>query len=167
MLRRHADGVPEASAREGACATAAQPRPGSLAPSFRTMRNPGPSMTPKRIGLIGFDGVTALHLVGPGEAFCAAALDDGYGGRIPCYEVCTIGVGSRKFRSESGVQFQAQASLADAPDCDTIIVAGGLGIREGEVSDEIATALLRRASDTRRIATVCTGLYGLAPTGLL
>lgn len=124
-------------------------------------------MTPKRIGLIGFDGVTALHLVGPAEAFCAAALDDGYGGRIPCYEVCMIGVSSHQVRAESGMQFEAQATLSDAPDCDTIIVAGGLGIRQPAVSEEIANSLLKRAAQTRRMASVCTGIYGLAPTGLL
>ncbi len=124
-------------------------------------------MTPKRIGLIGFDRVTALHLVGPAEAFCAATLDDGYGGRIPCYEVCTIGVPSEHFCAESGVEFQAQANLLSAPDCDTMIIAGGAGIRSPEIGDEIARRLLQRAPDTRRMASVCTGLYGLAPTGLL
>lgn len=123
-------------------------------------------MTPKRIGLIGFDGVTALHLVGPAEAFCAAALDDGYGGRIACYEVCTIGVHSHQFRAESGVQFYAQANLSDAPECDTIIVAGGAGIRQPGVAEQIARSLVVRAA-TRRIASVCTGIYALAATGLL
>ena len=33
-------------------------------------------MTPKRIGFVGFDGVTASHLVGPADTFSAAALDD-------------------------------------------------------------------------------------------
>lgn len=126
-----------------------------------------PNMTPKRIGLIGFNRVTALHLVGPAEAFGAAALDDGYGGRIPCYEVLTVGVPSHRFRAESGVEFQAQTNFADAPEFDTIIVAGGMGIRENHIGEEIATQLLRRVSETRRFASVCTGLYGLAPTGLL
>ena len=124
-------------------------------------------MTSKRIGLVGFDRVTALHLVGPAEVFTAATLDDGYGGRIPCYEVFTIGVHSHQFRADSGVIFQAQADLSNAPDCDTIIVAGGIGIRQPEIAEEISRRLLQRAFETRRMASVCTGLYGLAPTGLL
>ncbi len=126
-----------------------------------------PNMTPKLIGLIGFDRVTALHLVGPAEAFGAATLDDGYGGRIPCYEVLTVGVPSDRFRAESGVEFQAQTNFADAPEFDTIIVAGGMGIRENGIGEEISRQLLRRVSTTRRLASVCTGLYGVAPTGLL
>jgi transcriptional regulator GlxA family with amidase domain len=124
-------------------------------------------MQPKRVGIIGFDQVTALHLVGPAEAFCAAALDNGYGGRIPCYEVCTVGVGSDRFQAESGFEFQAQASLSNPTEFDTIIVAGGSGIRKPGVSEQISSHLLRCASDTRRIGTVCSGLYGLAPTGLV
>ena len=124
-------------------------------------------MTPKRVGIIGFDRVTALHVIAPAEAFRAAALDNGYGGRIPCYEVCIIGAGSEKFHTDSGLEVQAQTTLEKVEELDTIIVAGGPGIRETKVSQAIATFLLRRVSDCRRIGTVCSGLYALASTGLL
>ncbi len=122
---------------------------------------------PIRIGLVGFDGVTALHLVGPADAFVAAALDDGYGNRIPCYEVHTIGVFSDRFRAEGGLMFEARATLSAAPILDTIVIAGGRGIRRPEVSDKVAAWILKRVNDTRRIGAVCTGIYGVAPTGLL
>jgi hypothetical protein len=38
-------------------------------------------MTPKRIGFVGFDRITGLHLVGPADVFATAALEDGNGGR--------------------------------------------------------------------------------------
>ncbi len=122
---------------------------------------------PIRVGLVGFDEVTALHLVGPAGAFAAAALDDGYGNRIPCYTVHTIGVFSDRFRAEDGLVFEAQATLSAAPVLDTIVIAGGRGIRRPEVSDKVATWILKRVNDTRRIGAVCTGVYGVAPTGLL
>ena len=124
-------------------------------------------MKPKRIGLVGFEGVTALHLVGAAEAFTAAALDDGYGNRIACYEVWTLGADCERFHSESGVLLTARTTLAAAPDFDTIIVAGGSGIRKRGVADAIATWLLQRAGTTRRIGAACAGIYALAPTGLL
>ena len=124
-------------------------------------------MTPKRIGLVGFDGVTALHLVGAADAFSAAMLDDGYGGRIACYEVCTLGVSSERFQADSGVAFTANATLAAAPELDTIIVAGGSGIRSNGADQAIARWLLERAPTTRRIGVACSGIYGVAPTGLL
>jgi transcriptional regulator GlxA family with amidase domain len=116
---------------------------------------------------VGFDEVTALHLVGPADAFVAAALDDGYGNRIPCYEVHTIGVFSDRFRAEDGLMFEAQATLSAAPVLDTVVIAGGRGIRRPEVSDKVAAWILKRVNDTRRIGAVCTGVYGVAPTGLL
>jgi len=122
---------------------------------------------PKSIGLVGFDEVTALHLVGPVDTFLAAALDDGYGNRIPCYEVHTIGVFSDRFRAENGLLFEAQATLSAAPVLDTIIIAGGRGIQRPEVADKIAAWILKRVNDTERIGAVCTGIYGVAPTGLL
>jgi transcriptional regulator GlxA family with amidase domain len=122
---------------------------------------------PIRVGLVGFDEVTALHLVGPADAFVGAALDDGYGNRIPCYEVHTIGVFSDRFRAEDGLMFEAEETLSSAPVLDTIIVAGGNGIRRSEVSHEVAAWILKRVNDTRRIGAVCTGIYGVAPTGLL
>ena len=122
---------------------------------------------PIRVGLVGFDEVTALHLVGPADAFVAAALDDGYGNRIPCYEVQTLGVFSDWFRAEDGLMFEAQATLSAAPILDTIVIAGGRGIQRPEISDKVATWILERVNDTRRIGAICTGIYGVAPTGLL
>ena len=124
-------------------------------------------MKPKRIGLVGFEGVTALHMVGAGDAFSAATLDDGYGGRIPCYDVWTLGVGALRFHAESGVAFTARATLDDAPEFDTILVAGGSGIRQCGVDAEITGWLLDNAATTRRIAVACSGIYGVAPSGLL
>src|SRR5207248_5456940 len=110
---------------------------------------------------------TGLHLVGPADAFVAAALGDGYGNRIPCYEIHTIGVFSDRFRAEDGLMLEARETLSTAPVLDTIIVAGGRGIRRPEVSDKVAAWILKRVNDTRRIGAVCTGIYGIAPTGLL
>ncbi len=125
------------------------------------------NLAPKQIGLVGFENVTASHLAGPGDAFAAAALDNGYGSRIPLYEVWTVGVTGAAFAAESGTIFKPQKTLRNAPAFDTIIVAGGSGLREPAVCGSIVEWLQKRAPQTRRIATVCTGIYGLAPTGLL
>src|SRR6202011_6383635 len=107
------------------------------------------------------------HLVAPSDAFGAAALDDGYGNRIPWYEVGTIGVTSDRFRTEGGLSLAAETTLNSAPELDTIIVAGGSGILRSEINGRVATWILKRANNTRRIGAVCTGVYGVAATGLL
>ncbi|MEP7248871.1 MAG: DJ-1/PfpI family protein [Spartobacteria bacterium] len=124
-------------------------------------------MRAKEIGLIGFDGVTASHLTAPADVFAAAALDDGFGGRLPCYRVRTIGLTNRPFAAECGMLFRPHHSFATAPPLDTIIVAGGSGLRRAATCDQVAEWISSCTAETARIAAICTGIYALAPTGLL
>jgi hypothetical protein len=62
-------------------------------------------MRAKEIGFIGFDGVIASRLTGPADAFTAAVLEDGFGGRIPCYRIWTIGLTTASFVIDSGMIF--------------------------------------------------------------
>jgi transcriptional regulator GlxA family with amidase domain len=124
-------------------------------------------MNPKRIGFLGFEGVTSSHLVGPADTFAAAGLDGGYGNRIPCYQICTIGLTPEPFCAESGVIFKPEEALQTAPDLDTVVVPGGEGLRRAAINEKISNWILAGANRSRRIAAICTGIYGLAPTGLL
>jgi transcriptional regulator GlxA family with amidase domain len=65
------------------------------------------------------------------------------------------------------VAFTGEADLQHAGEFDTVVIAGGSGIQCGNVAQTIADWILDRAGSFRRIGTVCTGIYGLAPTGLL
>jgi transcriptional regulator GlxA family with amidase domain len=120
----------------------------------------------KRVGLLLFDGITALDLAGPMEAFAAARIpaDDS---ERKCYEVLTIGLTKHEVKSESGLILKPSATLADCPRLDTLIIPGGQGLRVGRINRLLANWIRQRAATTRRIASVCTGIYGLAPTGLL
>src|SRR4029453_3528107 len=124
-------------------------------------------MNPKRIGFLGFDGVTASHLVAPADTFAAAALDGGYGNRIRCYQICTIGLTPEPFRSGWGMVFKPEETLQTAPELDTVIVPGGDGLRHAAINEKISDWILARANRSRRIAAICTGIYFLAPTRLL
>jgi transcriptional regulator GlxA family with amidase domain len=123
-------------------------------------------MKPKTIGLLGFDGVMALDLIGPSDAF-ASAIDDSNGQPSSCYEVVVIGLTNKPFVSESGVIFRPHKTILNAPALDTLIIPGGKGLREPETQRKVAEWVGNRIKKIRRIATVCTGIYGLAPTGVL
>ena len=117
----------------------------------------------KRICILGFDGVTALDLVGPLEVFATANARAQTG---KPYTVTVITVGGQKIRSESGLEFlPTPGSLAQS--FDTIIVPGGAGLREPRTVAAVSAWVKKRAAKTRRVASVCTGIYGLAATGLL
>jgi len=124
-------------------------------------------MLAKRIGFLGFEGVTASHLTAPADTFAIATLDSGYGNRIPCYQIYTIGFTSEPFRSGSGIIFRPDETVETAPELDTIVVPGGNGLRQAEAGERIADWILTCANRTRRIVAISTGIYGLAPTGLL
>jgi transcriptional regulator GlxA family with amidase domain len=124
-------------------------------------------MKPLRVGLIGYDGVQALDIIGPSDAFTIAEIESDNGQRRPCYEVIILGITNKPFRAESGISFQPHTTLRNAPTLDTLIIPGGRGARIGKPGNLMAKWISSRAKRIRRIASVCTGVYALAPTGLL
>src|SRR5262245_60233635 len=116
----------------------------------------------RRIGFLGFDDVVALDLIGPMEAFSMAG--DVAEGPSP-YELVLIGITSRPFRTTSGVCMMPQVALDRAPTLDTLLVPGGSGLRTPAVARRLTRWLRRSSGRIRRVASVCTGLYGLAPSG--
>jgi transcriptional regulator GlxA family with amidase domain len=124
-------------------------------------------MAPLRIGFLGYEQANALDLVGPAEAFASALCQRGQGKLGRCYEIFIIGLNRRSFVTESGIVFQPTAKIDNAPKLDTLIIPGGCGLRLPEVGRRVAKWIIERANETRRIASVCTGIYGLAATGLL
>jgi transcriptional regulator GlxA family with amidase domain len=124
-------------------------------------------MKPLRVGFLGFDNVMALDLVGPIDAFTSAAVEESNGQTTNCYEIVIIGLTRHPFVSESGVVFKPHKTIANAPALDTLIIPGGRGLRVADTQRKAAEWISSRSAKTRRIATVCTGTYALAATGLL
>lgn len=124
-------------------------------------------MNKVRVGILGYDGVAAINVVGPLEAFSNAFYLTGQSQQSPCYEVLIIGCASEKFVTDTGVTFTAQPWDADQTPLDTIIVPGGRGMRNDEAVRQVGDWIVKHARESRRIASVCTGVYGLASTGLL
>ena len=122
-------------------------------------------MSRVRIGILGYDGVAAINVVGPLEAFSSALRSDGE--RSPCYDVILVGCYRDRFLTDTGITFHAQPSSGRPQEFDTIIVPGGRGIHCQNVVRRVAAWVSETAPRTRRIASVCTGVYGVAATGLL
>lgn len=119
---------------------------------------------PKRIGFLIFEGITALDVAGPMEAFATARVPLS---KTPCYQLTTVGVTKRAVASESGLVLKPQTSMAECPRLDTLVIPGGRGLRASRTNALVTDWIRSRAQTIRRIASVCTGIYGLAPTGLL
>ena len=124
-------------------------------------------MKPLRIGIVGFEQVDALDLVGPAEAFANAQTQDAKGHAVAAYEVIILGLTNAHFATESGIVLQPRTTLRAAPRLDTIIIPGGAGLRRPEINRTVARWIEGQAEKARRIVSICTGIYALAPTGLL
>jgi transcriptional regulator GlxA family with amidase domain len=119
----------------------------------------------RRIGFVGFRHAVALDIVGPMEAFSLASeIEPGPG---PRYRCLVLGLNRRPFMTGSGLVIRPDCPLADAPKLDTLVIPGGAGLRDPKINGQIAVWLRASAHGIRRIASVCTGIYALAPTGLL
>ena len=125
------------------------------------------TMSPKHIVIIGYEGITSLDLSGPLEAFSNAYVEDLSGNRQPCYKVTIAALGAKTFRSESGLLMTARCFLSSLRHLDTLVVPGGGGMRTTAANLKLANWISRRGNGIRRIASVCTGIFGVAPTGLL
>jgi transcriptional regulator GlxA family with amidase domain len=124
-------------------------------------------MNPKHIVILGYNGIMGLDLVGPMEAFGTAQMKSSKGAWEPCYRVTIAALDSKTFRSEFGLLLSAEKTLASVRDADTLIVPGGSGLRQGDGPRKLSAWLHKSAGSLRRIASICTGIYGLAPSGLL
>jgi transcriptional regulator GlxA family with amidase domain len=124
-------------------------------------------MSPRQVAIVGFEDMMSLDLTGPLEAFTSARIESRSGRHEPCYKVTIAALGAKSFRSESGLRMTASCSLSSLRQVDTLIIPGGRSMRDPAINAKLADWISRSVREIRRVATVCTGAYGLAATGLL
>ncbi|MEP7071234.1 MAG: AraC family transcriptional regulator [Verrucomicrobiota bacterium] len=114
----------------------------------------------QRVAIIGYDGVAAINIAGPLEVFSLAQRFDGY-------EILTLACKGRAFVTDSNLRITADGELSDTTEVDTLIIPGGSGIFVDETRVIIAEWLAEYGPRVRRVASICTGVYALAESGLL
>jgi transcriptional regulator GlxA family with amidase domain len=87
-------------------------------------------MGTRRIGILGYEHVTALDIAGPADVFATASgLSPSPSGE-PAYEVVLIGPTPRPFSSDAGLVLTPAKSFKTAPALDTLIIPGGHLLRD-------------------------------------
>src|SRR5439155_8503972 len=94
------------------------------------------AMKPLRVGFLGFNGVMALDLVGPIDAFTTAGIDEADGRAGSLYETVIIGLSNKPFRSESGIAFNPDKTIANATHLDKLMIPGGVGFRDLDTQEQ-------------------------------
>lgn len=113
------------------------------------------SQPPVRVGIVLFDGVEIIDFAGPYEVFGNA----GFG-------VTTLSPDGKPVTTEMGLKVTPDASLADAPAFDVILMPGG-DVGQAEQDPRILDFLRRQTGAGRELLSVCTGAFVLASAGLL
>lgn len=116
------------------------------------------------IGIIVFDGVLTSEVIGPAEVFATAGARGDFGGA----KILLIGVESQPtVLTEEGIRLSVDATIADDPAVDVLIVPGGNDM-DALLEDESLDAYIRRQDDAARwIGSVCAGAFLLGHAGVL
>jgi transcriptional regulator GlxA family with amidase domain len=114
--------------------------------------------SPIHVGAVLFEGFELLDFFGPLEMF---GLLEG-GARITVVAEKTGAV-----KSSSGPCGMADTTMAGSGGFDVLLIPGGIGTRKEMANPQFLAELKRLVEASRMIATVCTGSFLLARTGLL
>lgn len=124
-------------------------------------------MSRRPVVIVGFPGAQALDVVGPFEVFAGATSALAAVGRTTeGYDVSFVGT-DVTVTTESGLTLVANPLPHRASRIDTIIVPGGDGVHAARKDAELQRWLAYAGARSRRLATVCSGTFVAAETGLL
>ena len=116
------------------------------------------------VAVLALDDVVPFDLGIPGQVL-GAAEQDGHG----LYRVHTCSLGAAMVETTHGFGVLPKYGLAELATADTVIIPGIRGATVGTriFDDEVLDALRAAAARGARIASICTGAFALAATGLL
>jgi transcriptional regulator GlxA family with amidase domain len=118
--------------------------------------------------VLAFEGVQLLDVAGPVQTFASASEMAKEAGPAP-YRVVVASRCGGPLVTSAGLPLLTQplaAATRKAP-VDTLILPGGPGVHTALKDKHIVDWVRRQISSMRRIASVCTGAFLLAETGIL
>lgn len=129
---------------------------------------PLPSTGAIRVAIVAYDGVSLLDLSGPLEALRVASTHPNHAGASLIYACSVHSVRGGPIATADGVPILTEpVSALDGHAIDTLIVPGACNLDDVRRDRELIDWIGRRASDCRRICSVCIGAFLLAEAGLL
>jgi transcriptional regulator GlxA family with amidase domain len=119
--------------------------------------------------MLAFPDAQILDVTGPLEVFAIASrLLAERASADPGYAVEIVAAEAGPVRMSSGLEIVASRALRDVRGrLDTLLVAGGEGVRRATRDAATLAWIGRTAARSRRVASVCSGAFLLAAAGLL
>ena len=108
-----------------------------------------------------FDGMKLLDVAGPAEVFAEA---NQFGAS---YQVVMASVDGRDAVTSVGTRIAVSTSIGAVKSADTVVVSGGDDLVGRPIDPQLVAAVKALRPLTRRMASICTGSFILAQTGML
>jgi transcriptional regulator GlxA family with amidase domain len=131
-------------------------------------KSPRSSPNPIRaIEVLTFPAVQLLDVTGPVQVFATANDLLASAGGAPPYRLRVVTQGDEGVTSSAGVALAAGPLSGRNEALDTLLVAGGQGVEAAATNPVLVDWVRQRATQARRVASVCTGAFLLAAAGVL
>ena len=121
-----------------------------------------------RVSILVFDAVEALDFAGPYEVFTTASRVHGrsHPGATPLFDVTCVARDLQPVQARAGLRILPGHSFADSPPCELLIVPGGV-VDGAMACPRTLDWIARTAQQAQITASVCTGAFLLAASGVL
>jgi transcriptional regulator GlxA family with amidase domain len=127
-----------------------------------------PRAKERLVVVLAFEGVQLLDVAGPVQAF-ASANELAKGASGAPYRIVVVSRRGGPLSSSAGLPLLTQplAGMTRKTAIDTLIIPGGPGVNAALKDARTMAWVRRQLSSARRLASVCTGAFLLAETGIL
>ena len=119
------------------------------------------------IEVLAYPSVQLLDVTGPVQVFASANDFATEAGATPPYELRVVTQAGPSVTASAGVGLAAIPLPAIGAPLDTLMIAGGQGVETAAADPGLVDWIRQRAKDARRVASVCTGAFLLAASGVL
>jgi transcriptional regulator GlxA family with amidase domain len=129
-----------------------------------------PRFSPKGsrlIEVLAYPAVQLLDVTGPLQVFASANALMAKAGNAEPYEVRIVARDGLTVETSAGVGLAVHPLPAIDAAVDTLVIPGGDGVSAAAADGILVDWVRRRAGQARRTASVCTGAFLLAATGVL
>jgi len=114
-----------------------------------------------------FPSVQLLDATGPLQVFASANDFAIEAGKPPPYELRVVTQDGASITASAGVGLATVPLPAIGSPVDTLVIAGGRGVDAAAANKVLVDWVRQRTQDARRAASVCTGAFLLAASGVL
>ena len=143
---------------------------GKLARHFLAMMPKAPRFSPndrRVVEVLAYPSVKLLDVTGPIQVFASANAYVAQAGQPMPYAIRVVAKTGERVEASGGVELAAHPLSPTEAIIDTLMIAGGEGVAAAATDTGLINWVGERAKQARRTASVCTGAFLLAASGML